>query len=598
MQAVSSKFRVIGDGVPYLDGAEDELLAFMQSTTDRSIGSDELAQGIHDWPSMYHLSQARANLLLPFSIGSEHRVLDVGCGTGALTRQFAEWGAKVTGLEGSHARCLVANERVNEFENAEIVKGSLDEYLNESHNEEFDVILLCGVLGYSGAILGGSSGPDKMLNGINRLLKPDGIVIIAIENQLGMKYLLGHNEDHLGVPWVGLSDYHLNNSGIRTWTRSALENLLSKNGLSESRWYGSFPDYKLPTAIISDDLWDLSDGKQLARQFIRNPVTGTSSGPQFLSDPLSFWDLILQTESPKDFVNSHLVVASKSKLKGSSFLRDGLIWTGHGNRKKKFSTRATLRANLNGLEYVHEHRFEEVVIDGALRQKRNQVAVVVGENMEDWIISQSRGGTLVEISEVVKVWWDEALVILNADTHAGIKFDVLPRNFVRDPKSENWIFIDDEWTWQEPVSSSTILIRCLFYLFFERFNKLGIPKISENKSFGETIYELAELVMVGKIDDDFEEFVSFEAKLQSAATTVNDVGILERHVDLLNTNLEKLRIDPTAFRLNDIILKVKHEAYELTQEIDLLRNSISNLENSLSWKITSPMRFVARRIKN
>jgi 2-polyprenyl-3-methyl-5-hydroxy-6-metoxy-1,4-benzoquinol methylase len=597
MRSVGVKFRVIGEGIPYLDGAEDELLEFMKSATDRSVGSDELAQGIHDWPSMYHLSPARANLLLPFSVGSEHRVLDVGCGTGTLTRQFAEWGSNVTGLEGSLARCLVANERLNEFENVEIVNGSLKEYLNEGHSEEFDVILLCGVLEYSGANRGGSDGPNKMLSGINHLLKPNGIVIIAIENQLGMKYLLGYNEDHLGVPWVGLSDYHLDHSGVRTWSRSALEHLLSKNGLSESRWYGSFPDYKLPTAIVSDDLWDLEDGKQLAHQFVRNPISDASSSPQFLSDSLSFWKLILQTESPQDFVNSHLVVASKSKLDGSSLLREGLIWTGHGTRKKKFSTRATLYANPNGLEYVHENRFAEVVKEGALHLQRNQVAVVVGDNMEDWIISQSRSRTLVDISEALKVWWDEALIILNTNTNGGVNFDVLPRNFVRDLKSEKWIFIDSEWTWHEPVAASTILIRSLFYLFLDRLNFLGIPKFSENKSLGETIYELAELIMGCKIEYDLKEFAAFEAKVQAAATTVNDVGTLKRFSDLLNTNLEELRIDPKTFRLNDINFKIKQEAFELAQELDSLRRLISNLENSLSWKFTSPMRFVARKIK-
>ncbi len=404
------------------------------------------------------------------------------------------------------------------------------------------------MLEYSGAIFGGSDGPDKMLSGINHLLKPSGIAIIAIENQLGMKYLLGYNEDHLGVPWVGLSDYHLDHSGIRTWTRSALENLLSKNGLSESRWYGSFPDYKLPTAIVSDDLWDLKDGKQLARQFVRNPISDASSSPPIWSDTLSFWQLILQTESPKDFVNSHLVVASKSKLDESSFLKDGLIWTGHGTRKKKFSTSATLHANLNGLEYVHENRFAEVVKEGALHLQRNQVAVIVGENMEDWIISRSSSGTLVEICEVLKVWWDEALVILNTNINGGINFDVLPRNFVRDSKSEKWIFIDNEWTWHEPVSNSTILLRCLFLLFQERLNYLGIPKISESKSLGETIYELAELVTGNKIDVDFNKFVAFETKIMAAATSVNDDGRINRVLKLLDVNLAELQVDAKAFR--------------------------------------------------
>ena len=282
--------RVIGDGVPYFDGAEAELLELMKNAEDRSIGSDELAAGIHDWPSMYHLSRARANLLMPFNISENHRVLDVGCGTGALTRQFAEWGSDVTGLEGSFDRSLVACERVREFENAEVVNGSLEEYARESHEDEFDVILLCGVLEYSGAIFGGSDGPERMLASVNQMLKSDGILIIAIENQLGMKYLLGYNEDHLGTPWIGLSDYHLVDEGVRTWTRSALQQLLTIGGLPYTKWFGAFPDYKIPTAIISDDLWSHKEGKQLARLFVRNPIQDQSSSPQFVSDTVGFWN--------------------------------------------------------------------------------------------------------------------------------------------------------------------------------------------------------------------------------------------------------------------------------------------------------------------
>ena len=35
----------------------------------------------------------------------------------------------------------------------------------------------------------------------------EGVLILAIENQVGLKYLLSHPEDHLGLPWVGLEGY-------------------------------------------------------------------------------------------------------------------------------------------------------------------------------------------------------------------------------------------------------------------------------------------------------------------------------------------------------------------------------------------------------
>ena len=55
-------------GIAYSDGDEVEqrLARLIAATTDRSVLSDELKQHITDWPSLYHLSSSRANILRPF----------------------------------------------------------------------------------------------------------------------------------------------------------------------------------------------------------------------------------------------------------------------------------------------------------------------------------------------------------------------------------------------------------------------------------------------------------------------------------------------------------------------------------------------------
>ena len=291
----SKKIEILGVGVPYLDGAEDELLEIMRSTTDRSVGSDELAGQIRDWPTEYHLTRSRANLLKPFQLNSGHRVLDVGCGTGALTRQFAEWGCEVIGLEGSMARCEVANERIREFDNAKIICGNLDEYAQVYQNEKFDFIMLCGVLEYSGAEIGGEGGPIKMLRTLKSLLKPSGILVIAIENKLGLKYLAGFNEDHLSKPLIGLQDYLPEVTGIHTWSKPELQKLISDSGFESTVWYAPYPDYKTPTMVLAESLWNTPDGKLIAKNFVRNPIKDSSNQPAFDLDTVSFWQSFQDT---------------------------------------------------------------------------------------------------------------------------------------------------------------------------------------------------------------------------------------------------------------------------------------------------------------
>ena len=90
---------------PYTDGenVEAELLALMRATTDRSVLSPALRAAIRDWPTHYHLSPRRANLLRPLGGWLRGRaVLEVGAGCGAITRYLGECGARVVALERNY----------------------------------------------------------------------------------------------------------------------------------------------------------------------------------------------------------------------------------------------------------------------------------------------------------------------------------------------------------------------------------------------------------------------------------------------------------------------------------------------------------------
>ena len=77
----------------YSDGieTEDYLLNVVTSVKDKGIMSQELKGWIKDWPTRYHLSSSRSNLLRPFSfLDKSMDVLELGAGCGALTRYLGK----------------------------------------------------------------------------------------------------------------------------------------------------------------------------------------------------------------------------------------------------------------------------------------------------------------------------------------------------------------------------------------------------------------------------------------------------------------------------------------------------------------------------
>ena len=197
-----------------------------------------------------------------------------------MARYLGEAGCTVVALEGNPTRAEVAAERCRDLPDVEVVCGTIDDLDAE---DRFDIVTVIGVLEYTPATIGGAGGPDHLLAAVRARLGPDGAVVLAIENQLGLKYLLGGAEDHRGAAWVGVEDYP-GPPGARTWSRAELERLLDHAGFSGQTWLAPYPDYKLPTVILHDRAFDEPDVEALVDQLVLQPVAFHDHLPARLGD--------------------------------------------------------------------------------------------------------------------------------------------------------------------------------------------------------------------------------------------------------------------------------------------------------------------------
>ena len=182
----------------YSDGAAAEayILETIQACDDVSSGSDELVRRIRDWPSEYHFSASRATLLAPFDLRGL-TVLEVGSGCGAITRALGEAGARVVALEGSLDRARITAARCRGLDNVEVV---CDDFRDFQTPAAFDAVFMIGVLEYAPCYFAGDDPIGAALAKARSCLSDDGALMVAIENQLGLKYFAGASEDHMGRP--------------------------------------------------------------------------------------------------------------------------------------------------------------------------------------------------------------------------------------------------------------------------------------------------------------------------------------------------------------------------------------------------------------
>jgi SAM-dependent methyltransferase len=241
----------------YSDGleVEDRILELLRQSSDLSSMADIIGPEQYElWPMRYHLSPERANLLRHFDF-SGLRVVELGAGMGAISRFLAEQAESLVVVEGSERRFAALRHRLSDLDNW---SGEVGRFENFDHEEGFDVVCLIGTLEYAGnfiqapeAFAGDSF--DYSLNRAARLLNPGGVLVLAIENPIGLKYWSGSGEDHSGELFSGVVGYG-DGQTAETFPLRQLRQRLTRCGLTIEELYYPFPDYKLPQSVIGAEL--------------------------------------------------------------------------------------------------------------------------------------------------------------------------------------------------------------------------------------------------------------------------------------------------------------------------------------------------------
>lgn len=283
----------------YSDGDETEnrLIDIVRNNDeDRALHNDS------NWALLYHLSDWRENILEWYPIEKNADILEVGSGCGALSGMLCKKAKSVTCIELSKRRSIINAYRNKECTNLSIIVGNFKDI---KLNKKYDYITLIGVFEYASSYIGGKQPYKKMLSIIKQYLKPNGKIIIAIENKMGLKYLNGAKEDHVGIRFAGIEDYR-NIEEVRTFSKPELTDIIRSCGFEKMNFYYPMPDYKLPDTIYSDRFMP-------RRGFLRTWNANYSETRIALYNEAIVWDQVCKDAIFDYVANSFLVVVNEQK---------------------------------------------------------------------------------------------------------------------------------------------------------------------------------------------------------------------------------------------------------------------------------------------
>ena len=497
----------------YCDGAvEDELLRIA-----RDLSPLEYAEEIErqcSWPILYHLSPLRENIVDWIPMDGTEKVLEVGSGCGAITGALARKAGHVTCVDLSKKRSMINAYRHAECDNVEIHVGNFKD-IEPDLPRDYDYICLIGVFEYAQGYIGGETPYEDFLKILLEHLAKNGRIIIAIENQYGLKYFAGCKEDHLGTWFSGIENYG-ESEGVRTFSRRRLERILRTCGVTDAHFYYPYPDYKFMTTLYSDAyLPGKGELSNNLRNFDRDRMV--------LFDEKNAFDGLVEDGLFSVFANSYLVVIGGDyDIKYARFSND---------RDPKYRICTQILRDADGkasvrklpmgeTAYEHVRDMYTAFLSLSERYREGELAVNKCKLCEQPLYCEFEfveGRPLTELlDECLERNDQEGFFTLFRQyvSYIGCGDEMEVTNY--DPafsnilvNGEKWTLIDYEWTFAEAIETKQLAFRALYCYLLEneKRNKLNLDRILEDLEITESDAE-----QYRELERSFQLFVTGDRK--------------------------------------------------------------------------------------
>lgn len=518
---------------------------------------------IRDWSSEYHLSPLRSNLLRGVEIRPEDTVLEVGCGCGAITEYLGQCGARVTALEGSVRRARITASRCRHLERVRVVQG---EFGKTEFKDRFSIVTLIGVLEYA-PVYFGADPVQQCLAKAQSVLAEDGLLLVAIENRLGLKYFNGCTEDHTNRHWDSIHDaYHRH--GPQTWGRSELRKSLEEAGFGHVDFIYPFPDYKLPQALIYPRALEQPG-------FDHGAVVGQYESRDYVhpyrhlfSERLA-WRQLARNGLLGELANSFLVLAWRRQPARARYHSRWLCKSFSAYRRAGYRVENTFL--LDSDRITVERRAMSPTgpagEKGPLRQRRGyREAYHPGETLSAELLRLLyRGGDENEYLTYLGRYYDYLRALPRAGGDANVEgfdefvggeyFDCIPNNLVVDPEGDIR-FIDREWEFKSPVPLAYVLFRGIVH-DLDRVGFYPSLRLFEGyRSLGEFIAAVMRRLDMPPTPAQLEWMVAAERSVQGQVLPAVDPNHIVYRLDAPPGELFKT-VQPLEPRLEELYARVR-----------------------------------------